>query len=984
MAALPHADRRLTLLRALADRIDSSDPGACNNLGVLYYAKGLYAEAVVAFLRALALAPRMRVAARNLVVAAAREGACDEPIRALEARIAADAGDREAGTALARLLRLLGRGEEAGALLDALLRDDPDDGPALRERGLLEQAGGDLCKAQRWLERALASTPDDGLARLHLAEVLYRRGASAQALGELDALLSCDAANAEAHLLRGVVLGDLGQQDAAAEASRRARALDPALAALEADLALDPALAADVALDPALAALAALEADVAPERRRTSASGAPTGGAPAGGVPTGGVPTGGVPAIPICHGLVETPASTEAINDASLARYRLGLALRQRGDFGEARREFERAATQGEDARLVRHALAELDLVQGRHADAVARFEALLAERGDDARCWNEHGVALHQGGDVPAAVASYRRALQVDPRYALAHNNLGVALADLGEVAPAREALERAMQVEPTLACAPLNLARWYLGQCDPHSALAVLRDLVAFHPALADAWHEMGRALTALDRLEEARQAITTAIEHHPDHAEARDTLVELLTLLDDPDGAVRETQYAHRLSPVRRAPRLTVGIALHDECPDAVGPLNLLALVATKPLAGTSVHPEALDTLLHARTLLLAADAFAATGVHGEAHERYAQARALLDTHAAERSMATDDTAPSEVAPWSVRSLVRRALLGEIRTACLLDRGVEAFPRLSRFGAWEAQRDPEVLALTAAVHAARAAPPTPSAPESALIAASAMDALLQHPIGSAALLHFAGDAALQLSDDARALALYRRALALDPTRPSPRLAIARVLAQRGEWLAAYLELVAARAAAPAWREVHLAIAALHLATDRVGEAVRALADWLVRAPRDAGALARLGDALHRAGRDAEAREARVRWQRLLETAPEHAAATRARAALTEVAHALADPMASASAPSRDATRRGTPAGGRTSRPTPVRVTPVRPTPVRVTPVRVTPVRLTPVHITPVGMTPVHITPVGLTAVHGRIAPDPTGATR
>jgi hypothetical protein len=30
-------DRSVALLRALADRIDTSDPGACNNLGVLYY-----------------------------------------------------------------------------------------------------------------------------------------------------------------------------------------------------------------------------------------------------------------------------------------------------------------------------------------------------------------------------------------------------------------------------------------------------------------------------------------------------------------------------------------------------------------------------------------------------------------------------------------------------------------------------------------------------------------------------------------------------------------------------------------------------------------------------------------------------------------------------------------------------------------------------------------------------------------------------------
>ena len=41
MSAEPTADRNVALLRALAGRIDTADPGACNNLGVLYHSKGL-------------------------------------------------------------------------------------------------------------------------------------------------------------------------------------------------------------------------------------------------------------------------------------------------------------------------------------------------------------------------------------------------------------------------------------------------------------------------------------------------------------------------------------------------------------------------------------------------------------------------------------------------------------------------------------------------------------------------------------------------------------------------------------------------------------------------------------------------------------------------------------------------------------------------------------------------------------------------------
>src|SRR5689334_24098224 len=86
----------LDILRSFARRIDPSDAGAYNNLGVLYFNKGLHEEAVAAFMNALELDQTMQVAQRNLEIAYFNTGYYDTRIPELKDRVRQRPEDRAA------------------------------------------------------------------------------------------------------------------------------------------------------------------------------------------------------------------------------------------------------------------------------------------------------------------------------------------------------------------------------------------------------------------------------------------------------------------------------------------------------------------------------------------------------------------------------------------------------------------------------------------------------------------------------------------------------------------------------------------------------------------------------------------------------------------------------------------------------------------------------------------------------------------------
>ena len=115
-------------------------------------------------------------------------------------------------------------------------------------------------------------------------------------------------------------------------------------------------------------------------------------------------------------------------------------------------------------------------------------------------------GVAAHERGDLPGAAEAYRRAIEINPRFAEAHANLGAVLARLGQYQEAVLSYERALAINPGLTAAKLNLglAHYRAGALRP--AADTFQAVHTAEPSLLQARQLLGLVLVELGRDAEA----------------------------------------------------------------------------------------------------------------------------------------------------------------------------------------------------------------------------------------------------------------------------------------------------------------------------------------------------------------------------------------------------------------------------------------------------------------------------------------------
>ena len=235
-------------------------------------------------------------------------------------------------------------------------------------------------------------------------------------------------------------------------------------------------------------------------------------------------------------------------------------------------------------------------------SDTVIKAQILLQNYPESFLIWNILGAARKGLGKVHEAQEAFRRATQINPRYADAHYNLGIILQDLGNLDKAIEAYQRAVQIKPDYADALTNMGNVLKDQGkfgeavvtyerlikikpnlpEAHnnlgvalqeqgklgSAIAAYKRAVQLKPKYASAYFNMGNALKDQCKFDESMAAYQFAIQCMPDFAEVYTNMGTLLAIQGRLNDAISVYQRALQLNPDHADTYNNMGITLQDQ--------------------------------------------------------------------------------------------------------------------------------------------------------------------------------------------------------------------------------------------------------------------------------------------------------------------------------------------------------------------------------------------------------------------------------
>ncbi len=202
---------------------------------------------------------------------------------------------------------------------------------------------------------------------------------------------------------------------------------------------------------------------------------------------------------------------------------------------------------------------------RGQVDEAIVQFKKALETDPDYALAHYDYGLALIKKGQLDDAIAEFKSALEIRPAYAAAENDLGMAFSQKGQLDDAMAHFQKALEINPNLADAHNNLGLALSKKGRVDEALAEYQKVLKIDPDSVKAYNRIGISLFQKGQLNEAIAQFKKALEIDPGYTDASNNLSKILSQKNQEGEATSQSQTASKINPTDAKALNNYGLAL-----------------------------------------------------------------------------------------------------------------------------------------------------------------------------------------------------------------------------------------------------------------------------------------------------------------------------------------------------------------------------------------------------------------------------------
>ena len=191
--------------------------------------------------------------------------------------------------------------------------------------------------------------------------------------------------------------------------------------------------------------------------------------------------------------------------------------------------------------------------------DAIATYDRAVELDPAYADAINNRGTAHYAIGDYDAALADFRQVIVLDPAYADAYNSIGRVLIAVGEITPALASIQQAIDLAPRDPFFRFSLAGTFEEAGNYVAAAQAYRAAIDLDPAFGRAYNGLGFVLLEQLQWREAEAILQRGLAIEPTRASIHKNLGRAYLGLGKLQEAAAELQHALDLLPNRQQPHL-----------------------------------------------------------------------------------------------------------------------------------------------------------------------------------------------------------------------------------------------------------------------------------------------------------------------------------------------------------------------------------------------------------------------------------------